>query len=77
MLKGIDHPSMERRLYRYCASDDTFGGAAKANESESLLFAASVRSLMRPENMIDIAAVLLYICCCTLGWSNVVTCGSM
>ena len=32
---------------------------------------------MRPENMIDIAAVPLYICCCTFGWSKVVTCGSM
>ena len=40
-------------------------------------WSSTVRSTMRPENMIAIAAEPLYICCWTAGWSNVVTCGSM
>ena len=76
MFSGSDQPSIERRLNSGPPSVAA-GGAAKAKFLANLLLVSWVRSFIRPENMIAMAAVPLYICCCTFGWSKVVTCGSM
>ena len=64
-------PMLRRSLSDPSASFEERAGLAKR------LFDGCVRSFMRPENMIATAADPLYSCCCTRGWSNVVTCGSM
>ena len=77
VLLGMDQPSTDNVSYSLALSAATFGGAANAKFLAYLLFFSRVRSFIRPENMMAIAAVPLYICCWTAGWANVVTCGSM
>ena len=77
VLLGMDQPSTDNVSYSLALSAATFGGAANAKLLAYLLFFSRVRSFMRPENMMAIAAVPLYICCWTAGWAKVVTCGSM